>query len=251
MNPSTLEEAQDLFNFTKNEYAKISTNYELVICPPFIYLEEISKMLNSPDPRYAGFDLVKLGAQDIFWESTGAYTGEISSNMLKNFRISHVLVGHSDRRYVIGETDEIINRKVKATLLAGLTPVLLVGEREINDIRENILTDQLSRDLKDLTPERIAKTIFVYEPVWAISTREHGHADTPENAVAAIQILNDILIKSFRIPSPVPVFYGGSVNESNIEAFLNRPEIGGVVIGAASLRKDEFGRILKLVSLIR
>jgi len=223
MNPQSLEEAKELFDFSSAE-AKKYPEIKIVICPPFVYLSELHAS----------------GAQDVFYEEKGAYTGEISVVMLKNFGVNYVLIGHSDRRYVLKENDEMINKKIKACLRADITPVLLVGERE-GENREEILASQLAQDLKDLTAEEISKILFTYEPVWAISTNPGAKPDTPENTLEAIRFIK-------KITKTEKCLYGGSVNEKNIVDFLQHQEISGAVVGGASLRKEEFAKMLKLVS---
>jgi len=212
MNPQTLEEAKELFDSFKNT--------EAIICPPFVYMSVLR-------PN---------GSQDVFYEDKGAFTGEISPLMLKNLGVEYVLIGHSDRRYVLGETDEVINKKLKAALNAGLTPALLVGERE-GENREEILTKQLDTDLAGLSPDKV---LITYEPVWAISTNPNAKPDIPESALEAIKFI----IKKTGVKF---CLYGGSVNEKNIVDFLKHQEIGGAVVGGASLRKEEFANILKLI----
>lgn len=246
MNPQTLEEALNLFDFSVTEAAKHS-NLQVVICPPFVFLEELAKNLRTHDLTH--LRTISLGAQDLFWEHSGPYTGEVSADMLKEFGVSHVLVGHSDRRYKLGETDQTINKKIKAALEAGITPVLLVGEQNRGDDRQAVLEQQLSADLAGLTPEQISRTLITYEPVWAISTQPDATADTPENALEAIEVIRKFLGFRFQI-SGFRFLYGGSVNENNVADFLSHPEISGAVIGGASLRKEEFSAILKIVSAL-
>ncbi len=248
MSPATPQEAQELFKFTMEQVSHLKReDLEVVVCPPFVFIEELAKTLDENNSRDGK---ISLGAQDIFWEAKGAYTGEVSTTMLKNFNITHVLIGHSDRRYVIGESDEIINKKLKATLNAGIKPVLLIGEREVGDIKEDILIDQVSRDLEGLTASQVSQIMFAYEPVWAISTNPGAKPDTPENASQTIRFINNILVKNYQLESQ-PFLYGGSVNEKNVSSFLSQPEINGAVIGGASLRKEEFANMLKIVSLIQ
>lgn len=243
MSPATLEEAKDLFSFVVSKVSQLNAdNLQVIVCPPFVFIEELYKMLDASHPSGLG-----LGAQDIFWESSGAYTGEISTEMLKNFKISHVLIGHSDRRYVLGESDETINKKIKAALTSGIKPVLLVGERETDDIREDVLVDQISRDLEGLTANEVSQILFAYEPVWAISTNPGAKADTPENALAAVKFIAQVLARSWKLEAG-SYLYGGSVNQQNINSFLNQPGIIGAVVGGASLRKEEFGKILEIAS---
>ncbi|MGD0977121.1 MAG: triose-phosphate isomerase [Minisyncoccia bacterium] len=243
MNPQKLAEAEELFEYTIAESAKYP-NVKTIICPPFVFIEELSKFLQTTNYKLQ----TSIGSQNIFWESKGAYTGEISTEMLKNFGVSHVLVGHSDRRYVIGETDEEINKKIKAALLTDITPVLLVGERE-GENREEILRKQLSADLAGVSAPHLGKILFAYEPVWAISTNPNAKPDTPENTLKAITFINNLLAISYKLPA-ISCLYGGSVNEKNIVDFLKHPEISGAVVGGASLRKEEFGKMLNLVSTI-
>jgi triosephosphate isomerase len=235
MNPQTLDEAQGLFNFETAE-AKKYENIKTIVCPPVVYLEELAK---------SGGD--NLGAQDIFWEEKGPFTGEISGEMLKNFGIEFTLVGHSDRRYVMGETDEMINKKIKAALKEGIIPVLLAGEREKTENQKQILTDQLLADLNGLGADEIKKVWIAYEPVWAISTNKNAEADTPENTLEAIKTIGEILLTNYS-SEPAGYLYGGSVTEKNVAGFLSHPEISGAVIGGASIRKEEFANILKLVA---
>ncbi|MDP3696523.1 MAG: triose-phosphate isomerase, partial [Candidatus Taylorbacteria bacterium] len=139
---------------------------------------------------------------------------------------------------------------IKDALGAGIIPVLLVGEREKEESIENILSDQLEKDLAGLFPEQVSKILFAYEPVWAISTNPGGEADTPENAVRAIGLIQQFLSDKYGL-SPSPQLYGGSINENNVAEFLKHSEIKGAVIGGASLRAEEFGNILKIASDIK
>ena len=160
-------------------------------------------------------------------------------------RTDYVLVGHSSRREE-GETDEIINKKLKIALEGQIIPILFVGERE-GESRENVLTAQLTKDLAGLSVEQISKILFTYEPVWAISTNPGGHPDTPENALAAIRFINDFLTKNYKLKT-INYLYGGSVNEKNVGDFLQHPEISGAVIGQASLNPNQFEKILEVTS---
>ncbi len=238
MNPQTLAEAQELFNF-ENEEAKKYGNIKTVICPPFLFIEELAKFVNK-----------NIGAQDIFWEESGAFTGEISAGMLKRLGVGHVLVGHSDRRYVLGETDEMINKKIKAALADGIIPILLVGERNREENKKEVLNNQLSADLTGLSEDEIKKIFIAYEPVWAISTTPGAEADTPENTLESSKIIVDFLIENWelKIGNLPGILYGGSVTDKNVSDFLSHPEISGAVIGGASLNKKEFANILKIVA---
>lgn len=236
-NPASLEEAQELFAAEAGA-AKKYPGVRIVICPPAIYIEELAKI-----------DSGVLGAQDLSFEPAGPYTGEVPVQMLKNLGVTHVLVGHSDRRYKIGESDEVINKKIRAVLKAGVTPVLLVGERNRNDDRQQILEQQLTADLAGLTTDEVSKILITYEPVWAISTQPGAEPDTPENTLGAIKIIDDFLTNTHNL-APTTYLYGGSVNQANVADFLKHPKISGAVIGGASLRKEEFSEILKVTSTL-
>ncbi|TSC74376.1 MAG: triosephosphate isomerase (TIM) [Parcubacteria group bacterium Gr01-1014_44] len=229
-NPGTLLEAQALFSMEASaaeQYAGVET----VICPPFIFLEELARIT-----RHIDISTFSLGAQDIE-----------TPTMLKNFGVSHVLVGHSDRRYGLGETDEVVNQKLKIALEAGIIPVLLVGEKERGESRESILAEQLEKDLAGLLAEQAAKILFTYEPVWAISTGPGGQADTPESALEAIKFIREFLTTNYKLQT-INCLYGGSVNEQNATDFLRHPEINGAVVGGASLDAVRFSKILEVVS---
>lgn len=222
-NPASLEEAKELFNLelaAADQFPSVQT----VICPPPDFLEELAK-INS----------LHLGAQDI----------DIPRALQS--LIGHVLVGHSDRRYKLDESDEVVNQKLKAALEAAVVPILLVGERKKRESREEILTVQLERDLAGLTAEQVSKILFTYEPVWAISTNPGGEADTPENAVSAIKFIQNLLITNYGLPT-INCLYGGSVSEKNAADFLKHQEVSGAVVGGASLHPEEFANILKIAS---
>lgn len=236
-NPTTLAEAQWLFA-AESAKAKEYPGVRTVICPPTIYIEELSKI-----------DSSVLGAQDLSFEPVGPFTGEVPATMLKSFGVSHVLIGHSDRRYKIGESDEVINKKLKTALDAGITPILLMGERNRSDNREQVIAQQLIADLGGLVPDQVNKILFAYEPVWAISTNPGAEPDTPENALEATKIIGDLLASNRHITNAA-CLYGGSVNADNIADFLKHPEIAGAVIGGASLKKEEFANILEIVSAL-
>ena len=242
-NPTTLDKALDLFDFYLSEIYKYP-NVQLIVCPPFVYIEELAKKLQTTNYK---LQTISLGSQDLFWEGSGPYTGEISAEMLAPFNVRYVLVGHSDRRYKIGETDEIINKKIKAAIKADITPILLVGEQKKGDDRTVVIEKQLAVDLGDLTSEQVSRVLITYEPVWAISTQPNAEPDTPENTLEAIKIIDNFITTNYKLQT-TNYLYGGSVNQKNVADFLKHPEISGAVIGGASLRKEEFTEILKIVS---
>ena len=219
-NPATLTEAKMLFEAENKE--------NVIICPPAVYIAELH-------PN---------GAQDVFWEG-GAHTGQISTEMLKQFGVTHVLAGHSERR-VLGETDEQINKKVKAILAANMIPILLIGEPEKSNAQSDYLIDQLTRDLEGVSVEDAKKIMFCYEPAWAISTKSNNQSDTPENALSAIHKMQNILDKMYQFKPAM--LYGGSVNASNTHDFFQHDDISGAVVGGASLRPDEFKKMIEIAT---
>lgn len=210
---------------------------DIAVCPPFTLLDAVSKMII--DTR------IFLGAQDMFWEEKGAFTGEISPLMLKEFNCTFVILGHSERRWIIGETDQFIAKKVESAIRNGLTPILCVGERledrEANKTKEVVIS-QLEGSLslvKD--PESL---VIAYEPVWAIGT---GKPAYPEDAVEVISMIREWYSTRFgkEKGEAVRILYGGSVTPSNIDSFMKEKEIDGALVGGASLNADSFARIVK------
>lgn len=218
--------------------------YEIAIAPPAVYLPLISEVF------YELKADISLALQNCSWEREGAFTGEISAEMGKNFGTDYVIVGHSERRQYFGETDAMVNAKAKAVLSAGLTaPIICVGEsmairkKGKTAIRQHI-KKQVVGAMKDLTSDKVVtskRLIFAYEPIWAIGT---GKAATPEDAVEVIAYIKEILKTSYKLPS-VRVLYGGSVNGKNIQGFLGHDVIDGALVGGASVDKKELKNILK------
>ena len=231
MNPGTLDEAVEL--------ARQSDFQGLVICPPYVYLEPISKVVLK----------AKLGAQDVFFENpAGPYTGEVSISELKDLGISYVIVGHSERRE-LGETDEIIAKKIKAALEENITPVLCVGEKkeDRNAGREKeVVKKQLEIDL--FFADKInnnQELVVAYEPIWAISKGNTKHQPAgPGDAIEMINFIKETL-QLLSIKRPVKIIYGGSVNGKNAADFLKHDEIQGALPGGASLKPEEIGKIIE------
>ena len=211
---------------------KIKKGNEVVICPPFVYLPVLSS--------------VRLGAQDIFWEENGAYTGEITTAMLGKLGVKYAIVGHSERRNRLGETDEMFNKKLKHVLASGLTAILCVGEREREDRKSvpAIVAEQARADLAGVPQQLIKKLVIEYEPIWAIGT---GVADTPDDALSAALYIRKTVadIYGAKIASSLRVLYGGSVNSQNAPSFINQNGLDGLLIGKSSTDKKEFLEILK------
>lgn len=238
MNPQTGKDAERILagyeKLLKTKNYKLKT--DVVICPPFVYLENLK--LKTKNLK------LSLGAQDIFWEKEGAYTGEISPAMIKDLKCQYAIIGHSERRKYFGETDEMVNKKVLATLKAGLNVILCVGEhyRENHNEIPNVVEEQLSIALANALKSTMSKIIVAYEPVWAIGT---GIPDTPEGAMMAAVLIRKTAVGIFG-PSAknLRVIYGGSVNAENAGDFINHEGIDGVLVGGASLDPQEFAKII-------
>lgn len=217
MNPSSLDQAETLFNSISGKQG-----VEVVICPPFVYLPELSS------------SEIKLGGQDCFWKERGAFTGEISPAMLKDLGCEYVIVGHSERRDIFKEDDQMISKKVKAVTEQDLTPVLCVGEtaqeREKGET-EQVLKKQLGTGLKSVDQ---ASAIIGYEPRWAIGS---GNACEPSQAQEAASLIKQ------EFDRETPVVYGGSVNSENAASYLGAFE--GLLIGGASLESEKFNKIIE------
>jgi len=215
---------------------------EKVLCPPFVSLVGISMMLQGSS--------IRLGAQNMYFEAKGAYTGEISPLMLRGL-CEFVILGHSERRWYFGETDEIVNKKVKAALVNKLKPILCVGERlEENEAgkTEEVVNRQVTGALNDIEPVR--DLVIAYEPVWAIGT---GKAASGAQAAATIQFIRDVVAKPWNksIAQDLRILYGGSVTGANIAEFISHPEIDGALVGGASLKAEEFVSIVEQTAEIK
>lgn len=213
---------------------------EVVIIPPFTALPKLSEILSSvPD--------ISLGAQNMWHEASGAFTGEISAPMLREFFTRYVVLGHSERRAIFGETDEIVNRKIKAAHAASLRPILCIGEtlaeRDANRHHE-VLARQLKGSLAGVGSEEMLDTVIAYEPVWAIGT---GRTATPEQAQEAHAFIRKTLGEMFdaTTASKIRIQYGGSVKPDNAKELLHQPDIDGALVGGASLDPRSFAKIAK------
>jgi triosephosphate isomerase len=240
MNPQTAEEALRLVKGILAQ--RLSKNIELIIAPPFVYLDLVKKNCGKE---------IKLAAQNISWAERGAYTGEISSLMVKNLGCNYVIIGHSERRYKMGETDEMINLKLKAAFKAGLVPVLAIGEKESNDDINKVLTQQIKSALEGIGVSEIGRLIIVYEPVWAISTSGTGMVDTPDHALSAALLIRKIMgnLYGSEWATGFPVLYGGSVTSENAYDFIAQSGISGALVGGASLELQDFIKIIKAAEI--
>lgn len=212
---------------------------EVMLCPPFTALAAVAEVL-------AGSPL-GLGAQNCHWEAGGAFTGEVSPAMLAELGCRLVILGHSERRQHLGETDALINRKVRAALTHGLTPLLCVGETEDErrrGITFHVVERQLREGLAGASPEAIARCMLAYEPVWAIGT---GVNATPAQAVEVHGCLRGLIsqLASKEVAQAARILYGGSVKPENVAPLLQEPEIDGVLVGGASLQAEAFVAIVK------
>jgi len=239
-NPLILAKTKRLFNSVKKGITK-TRGVEVVICPPFIYLET-SKNLQTKK--------IKLGAQDCFWEEKGAFTGEISPPMLKKLGCEYVIVGHSERRKYFKETDEMINKKIKVALDAKLKPILCVGETQKEKKRKQevrVLNSQISRGFKGIGAQKAKNVIVAYEPVWAIGT---GQACDTDTVLTRVLLMRSLFKKRYSavISKRIRILYGGSVNSENAVSFIKEAQTNGLLIGGASLRPKEFIQIVKNVS---
>jgi len=208
---------------------------EKVLCPPFVSLVAINMMLRGSS--------IKLGAQNMYFELKGAYTGEVSPLMLREL-CEFVILGHSERRWYFGESDEIVNKKVKAALANNLKPILCVGERlEENEggRTQEVVERQVTAALNGIDP--VPDLVIAYEPVWAIGT---GKAATGEQAAATIQFIRDVVAKQWNkdIAQDIRILYGGSVTSANVAEFMSHPDIDGALVGGASLKAEEFVSIV-------
>ncbi len=212
---------------------------DMAVCPPFVYLAAVKQAL--------GDSGIALGAQDVFYEGNGAFTGEISVAMLKDVGCSFVLVGHSERRHVIGETNEILNKKTKAALAGGLDVIFCIGEllaeREANKT-EVVLEEQLRQGLTGITAEQMAKITVAYEPVWAIGTGKTASTQQAQDAHFFCRgILADMFGKD--VAAKVRIQYGGSVKPDNAAELMAQPDVDGALVGGAALKSADFMNIMQ------
>lgn len=234
----TVAEALDLVGGLRRELASVK-EVDLVVCPPFTALGEVSKAILDSN--------VRLGAQNMSEHSGGAYTGEISAMMLKEFSVRYVILGHSERRQFYGESNALISRKALAAHAATLKPILCIGEtlaeREAGQT-EAVLESQLRGSLAGLSKEHMEETILAYEPVWAIGT---GKTATTEQAQSAHAFVRHIVTAMFdeAIAKYVRIQYGGSVKPSNARELMSQPDVDGALVGGASLEVRSFTDIVK------
>lgn len=231
-----IEETRQLLRELKD--MEMSPEIEVVVCPPFTSLSEAAELLVGT--------AIGLGAQNMHWERSGAYTGEISPCMLKEIGCKYVIIGHSERRQYFGETDEMVNFKVKSAFNHDLIPIVCVGEnleQRKNGETKSLVTNQVKKALEGLTEKQVERIVIAYEPIWAIGT---GVSAKGEDANEVIKLIRDIIAGDFGkdISQKVRIQYGGSVKPGNIKEFMEQPEIDGALVGGASLKAVDFGAIV-------
>ncbi|MCX6983171.1 MAG: triose-phosphate isomerase [Lentisphaerae bacterium] len=238
MNKTAAEAAQMVSALVK-KVEGLSDKINMAVCPPFTALDRISPLLKGTG--------VALGAQNLSEKASGAYTGEISAAMLLELGVKHVIIGHSERRQYYGETDELVSKKAKFALAAGLLPIVCVGEtlqeRE-GGKTSSVITAQLKGSLAGITPDEMLKTTIAYEPVWAIGTGKTASPDQAQEVHALIRkLLTDLFGKA--VAEKVIIQYGGSVKADNARELMAKQDIDGALVGGASLDAEGFSALIR------
>jgi len=241
MNPGTLSEAKELFGRVAEGVEDVK-NVEIVICPPFVYISSLGASAFAK--ASAG---LRFGSQDCFWEEKGAYTGEVSPKMLKDLGCEHVILGHSERRRNLGETDEMINKKMKAALSAELKPILCLSSGKRGGDAKEEMGIQLRGAMAGIEKSDTKNIVFTYEPIWAISTTIGSVVATPENTAEGKIFIKEVIYELFGkdTAESARIIYGGSVDSKNISGFLKDAKMDGALVGAASLKPEEFVSAVK------
>lgn len=237
----TLEGSKNLVRTLKNKLTNV-TGVDIGVCPPFVFLKDLCEILRGSP--------IVVGAQNMHWEKNGAYTGEVSGLMIKEIGCTHVIIGHSERRTIFGETNAIINSKLKAAFDIGLKPIFCIGERleeRESEKTNKVIGIQLKEGLSGLSSEQIGQLTIAYEPVWAIGT---GRTATPEQAGETHSFIRNFLVKEYGsdIAHKVRIQYGGSVKPDNARELLVQPEIDGALVGGASLDANSFINIVLIAA---
>ncbi len=234
----TVQAAVDLVNGLKRELTDYDA-VDIVVCPPFVNLDAVKELLIDHN--------IKLGAQNLFWEDEGAFTGEVSGPMLKAVGVDYVIIGHSERRQYFYETNETVNKRLKAAMKHALLPIVCVGENLSE--REggktfDVVKDHVTGSLAGLTKEEMGGVVLAYEPVWAIGT---GKTATAAQAQEVHKYIRGLLVNMFgqETAEAVRIQYGGSVKPENIAELTSQPDIDGALVGGASLKVDSFTAIVK------
>ena len=234
-----LKESEKLIVDLKNLLQNEKPNCDVVVCPPYTSLSEASKLLKGSQ--------IKLGAQNMHFEENGAFTGEVSASMLKSVGCEYVILGHSERRHIFGESNEMINKKIKKALSAGLKPIFCVGElleeRE-NGTTNDVVKKQILKGLAEISADDMKNIIVAYEPVWAIGT---GKTASPAQAQEVHEFIRDLIeiTYSLEIANDLVIQYGGSVKPDNAKELISQKDIDGALVGGACLKADSFVGIIK------
>jgi triosephosphate isomerase len=232
-------ESQNLISKLTSGLDNEKVNCDVIVCPPFTSLSEAKSLLKN--------SIIKLGAQNMYFEESGAFTGEISASMLKNAGCDYVILGHSERRTIFGESDQVINKKIKKAIQSDLLPIFCVGEslqeRE-SEITYDIIKKQVTEGLKNISSADMQKIIIAYEPVWAIGTGKTASPQQAEDVHAFIRRLVKSLYSN-EIAEELIIQYGGSVKPDNAKELLSQKDIDGALVGGACLKSDSFIEIIK------
>ncbi len=215
---------------------------DVAICPPYIYLQAVATQLSSSN--------IAMGSQNVYFEASGAYTGEISCDMLKDVSCTYAIIGHSERRHVIGETDELINQKVSVAISSGLLPILCVGElleeREAEKT-DDVVTSQIKKGLAGIDAEKVLAVTIAYEPVWAIGTGLTATSDQAQQVHAMIRkLLAEMYDES--VAAQIRIQYGGSAKPENTAELMACPDVDGLLVGGAALKVDSFSAMIKTIA---
>lgn len=233
-----LNESISLVSELKSNLPELGEN-EVIVCPPFTSLEAVNAVINDSE--------IGLGAQNMHQEISGAFTGEISADMLKSVGCNYVILGHSERRTIFGENDQLINAKIKKAIEAGLKVIFCVGEtlkeRE-NDTTKDVVKTQITKGLSEISSHDAGEIIIAYEPVWAIGT---GRTASPDQAQEVHKFIRGLIkeLYSDTVSEQIIIQYGGSVKPENASELLNQPDIDGALVGGACLKSDSFINIIK------
>ena len=239
-----ISEAIELANGIKRQVYQVDS-LDIVLCPVFTSLYPVAEVITNSN--------IELGAQDVYWQEKGAFTGEVAPLMLKDAGCKYVIIGHSERRQYFQETNETVNNKIKAVLKAGLVPIFCVGEtltqREANQTL-NIISEQVQQGLQGISRQEAEGLVVAYEPVWAIGT---GKNATSQQAQEVHKYIRNLLVKMYNssVAEGIRIQYGGSVKPENIGELIREADIDGALIGGASLKVDSFCEIVRICSEVK
>ena len=232
---NTIEEGLKLVRDIKSQ--NLSKNVEAVLCVPFTDIKSVKEAIKGTE--------IKVGAQNMHWEESGAYTGEISPIMLKELEVDYVILGHSERRQYFNETDETVNKKMKSALGHGIKPIICVGEtleqREANKEKE-VVKNQIIKGFEDIDKKNIENIVIAYEPIWAIGTGKTASADDANDMIAFIREIIGQLYGDLK--DIIRIQYGGSVKPENVKELMDKSDVDGALVGGASLKADDFVKLI-------